>query len=483
MEICGSGTDRPVVMCIYCWYEDCIYDIGCSTGEPGFILCQDFIVNFLRRGYEYRMKHHTEQVMETRESEEKARRQHEQKVLRNLQSLEDAGADFDFSKADEQSMLTKVREAAGKYDKNHPGAVSLAGFDAKYLTPGAFRLTFQRTFNVTLSNKELGALTKMFDRKQNGTICNHDFLVYFTRAGYQVRSQKRKVQLKMERTVVEQAQDEHEKRMFAQWKIDNAHFNPDGYTKADADIAMRKLRREASRYHSEHVSAPDLSVFNGADMSVAEFREMVKRQIGLNFSYPELASLLPTIGSKLDRCAVNTSLFLNTFKALGWTERQKRRAVQLKLMAEQQRKLEEDKLIKRERMTRQMNDIVDYNFTQAEMDSAVAKMTQAAYKYDKNHPGSASLDGFMGRSMEPGVFSRMVKHAFHVKLTGKELGAIVSIYDADGDGHIDSAEFLSNFFFMQRECKEAVRKQRVEKKKQLDEAEKMRLIEKVSSRV
>jgi Ca2+-binding EF-hand superfamily protein len=451
-----------------------------NDGREGPIKCQDFIVSFLRYGYQFRMDQHTKQVMETRESEDRARKEHQRKVLRNLESLEDAGVEFDFSENDKESMLEKIRTAAGKYDKNHPGAVSLAGFDAKYLTPGAFRLTLLRTFNVELTNKELGALTKMFDRKDNETICNHDFLVHFTRVGYQVRSEKRAAQLEMERAAQAQEADDHEKKMFAQWKIDNAHFDPDAFTKTDEETALRKLKREASRYHSEHVSAPDLSVFNGADMSVAEFREMLKRQINLVFTYPELASLLPLIGSKTDRCRVSTSEFLNKFKSMGWKERQKRRAVQLKLLAEQNRKLEEDKKLRREKMSRQMNDIVDYDFTQAEMDSAVEKMTQAAYKYDKNHAGSGSLEGFMGRSMEPGVFGRMVNHTFHVKLTGKELGAIISIYDADGDGHIDSAEFLSNFFMMQRECKEVVRKERFEKKKKLEDGEVRRLMEKVS---
>lgn len=425
------------------------------------------------------MEHHTKQVLETRESEERARKEQQKKVLRNLESLEDAGVDFDFTEQDEQSMLEKIRTAAGKYDKNHPGAVSLAGFDAKYLTPGAFRLTLLRTFNVELSNQELGALTKMFDRKNNETICSHDFLVHFTRVGYLVRSEKRAAQLEMEREARAKDASDHEKKMFAQWKIDNAHFDPDAFTKVDEENALRKLQREASRYHSEHVSAPDLSVFNGADMNVAEFREMVKRQMNLTFTYPELASLLPLIGSKTNKCCINTADFLNKFKSIGWKERQKRRAVQLKLLAEQQRKLEEDKLLRRERLCRQMNDIVDYDFSQEEMDSAVAKLTQAAYKYDKNHPGSGSLEGFMGRSMEPGVFGKMLHKTFHVKLSGKELGAIISIYDADGNGEIDSAEFLSNFFFMQRQCKEVVRKERFERKKKLENEEMTRLMEKV----
>jgi len=445
-----------------------------NNGEPGSVPCNDFLVSFLRYGYEYRMQHRSAQIVETRTAEEKLQREHQKKVLYQLESLEEVGVNFDFSPEERASMLEKIKEAAGKYDKNHPAAVSLSGFDAKYLSPGAFRLTLKRTFHIDLTDGELGALVKMFDRANNNTVCNHDFLVHFTRVGYQVRSEKRSKQIKKERSNQQKEQEDHEKKILAEWKRDNLQFDPECYTPKDEKSAMMKLKREAERYHSEHVSAPDLSLFNGADMSIAEFREMVRRQMGVLFTYPELAALLPLIGSRSKPNMISTAEFMNKFKAMGWKERQRRRTKQLKLIAEreEQRKLEVEK--RREKLTKMLNEAIDYDYSQSDMDSAVSKMTQAAYKYDKNHPGSNSLDAFMGSSMDPGVFSRMVKHTFNVNLTGKELGAIISIYDADGDGHIDSAEFLSNFFFMQRECRNAVRTARLEKIKQKEEEAELR---------
>jgi hypothetical protein len=148
------------------------------------------------------------------------------------------------------------------------------------------------------------------------------------------------------------------------------------------------------------------------------------------------------------------------------------------MIVQKKKRAEEELIKKRERLTKELNEVVDFNFTESDRRSAIAKMTKAAHRYDKNHSGSMSLDAFLGRAMEPGVFSRLLKTILHVTLTGKELGAIVTIYDNDGDGQIDSAEFLSNFFFMQRDCRNEVRVEKLEKKKRREEEDRKRFMEK-----
>lgn len=363
-------------------------------------------------------------------------------------------------------MLNKIKIAAKNYDKNHPSAVSLEGFNSKYLTPGAFRITLYRTFHIDLTDKELGSIIHMFDTSNTETISTHDFLVHFIRVGYEERSKIRSNHIQFERSESLKEIEESEKKILQQWKIDNESFDPTKYKRKDYETAMRKITREAERYHSEHVSAPDLSVFNGSDMSVAEFREMIKRQLNIQLSYPEIAALLPLIGSKTKENQISTGEFVIKFKAIGWESRQQRRTRQLNLINKKKEKEREELEKKREKLTKELNEVVDFNFSPADRESAISKMTKAAHRYDKNHSGSMSLDGFLGRSMEPGIFSRLLKTVLNVSLTGKELGAIVSIYDNDGDGQIDSAEFLSNFFFMQRECRNDVRAKSLERLKQ-----------------
>ena len=443
-----------------------------NKGKEGDIKCADFILEFLREGYDYRMKKRTKQVKKTQLQVKREKELEESKLQEQLRKLEERGPDMDFSEDDVKSMKEKIRKIAKGYDRMHPAAPSLAGFDSKYLAPGLFRVSLQNTFKITLTDKELGALTKEFDTANRGEICNHEFLVYFIRVGYQERSKARSKQLGASRSSATLAAQEHERKIMEDWKIDNENFDPSDYTDDDYHSAIMKIVAEARLYHSEHVSAPDLSLFNGADMSVAEFREMLKRQTKILLTYQEIAALLPEIGSKTSPNKVNTSEFIIMFKKMGWSERQKMRTKQLEKI--EKRNKEQKKVIeaRREKMTTKLNEIVDYNFSQNDMDSAVEKMTEAAFKYDKNHPSSMSLDAFMGLNMPPGLFCKMVQHTFNVRLTSKELGAIITLYDDNGDGVIDSAEFLSNFFYMQRQCRNEVRRRRVEKIREKDKAKK-----------
>jgi Ca2+-binding EF-hand superfamily protein len=454
-------------------------------------------------------------VEQTRQAEETLKKEEEAKLKKQLESLDSYQPDYNYTALDTQEMLRKIKEAAKKYDKNHPSAVSLDGFNSKYLTPGAFRITLYRTLHVELTDKELGSLAHMFDmntsvssrsntpagsrstsplsphrgRSRRGKttspalISTHDFLVHFVRVGYEERSRVRSHHLHTEREEQVKLEDESEQKILRQWKIDNENFDPTRYHRSDYEAAMRKITREAERYHSEHVSAPDLSLFNGSDMNPAEFREMIKRQLNIQLSYAEIAALLPLIGSRAKEPhqptkMISTSEFVNKFKAIGWESRQQKRTKQLEMITEKREREREELRKKREKMTKELNEVVDFQYSDADRQSAIAKMTRAALKYDKNHSGSMSLDAFLGRSMEPGVFSRLLKTVLHVTLTGKELGAIVSIYDNDGDGQIDSAEFLSNFFFMQRDCRNNVRVKRLERMKQKEEEERVRYMEK-----
>lgn len=443
-----------------------------NKGVQGDISCDKFILEFLRVGYDYRMQMRSRQIEKTQAAEKREREEREQKLAEQMSRLEERGPDMDFDEEDVLSMREKIRKIAAGYDRNHPAAPSLAGFDSKYLSPGLFRVSLLNTFKVHLSDKELGALTKQFDSANRGEICNHEFLVHFIRVGYVERSKSRSKQLEASRNVVKKEAEENEKKIMEDWKHDNARFDPNDYTEDDYHNAIMKIASEACQYHSEHVSSPDLSLFNGADMSVAEFREMLKRQARIQLTYQELAALLPEIGSKTQPNMISTSEFIIKFKAMGWKERQKNRRKQL--MRIDQEKEAQKKLLeaKREKMTTTLNEIVDYDFEQSDMDSAVEKMTAAAYKYDKNHPSSMTLDAFMGLSMPAGLFCKMVQHTFSVNLTSKELGAVITLYDNNGDGVIDSAEFLSNFFYMQRECRNAVRKRRLEKIREKEKAKK-----------
>lgn len=78
--------------------------------------------------------------------------------------------------------------------------------------------------------------------------------------------------------------------------------------------------------------------------------------------------------------------------------------------------------------------------------SALRKVAEAGVNYNRNALGPAKLKAFDGSSMKPELFARQVFATFGIKLTRRELASLVHRWDADGDGTIDSTEFMVHFF-------------------------------------
>lgn len=451
-----------------------------NKGKPGDINCSDFILWFLTTGYDYRLKKRTEQIIKTRSSSLEAVQEQEAKTKAQLEQQE-SKVDMNYTEDDTRSMMQKLLSVAAKYDKNHPSAPKLDGFSGNYMKPGLFREMLRRTFNIILTDKEAGALLHAFDPEKRGQVKTKEFLVFLVKAGYEERSRIRSHQIHAERNSELHQKEESERKILEQWRIDDENFDRTNFTREDRQSAIQKLTQIARGYHHDHASAPDLSVFNGAEIGPAEFREMVRRTMNIQFTYPEVASLYQFCGSKLHPEKIHTGIFLVKFKLLGNAEKDKQRRKQLERTQSailRQKKEHEDKI---QMALLKTNEIVDYNYTQADYDSAVKKMADAAHKYDKNHAGSASLDVFQGLNMTPGVFGKMIQNVLRVPLTGKELGALVNIYDANGDGVIDTPEFLSNFFMMQRAHRDEVRERRIQKIREQKERLKAELVNKARS--
>jgi hypothetical protein len=70
---------------------------------------------------------------------------------------------------------------------------------------------------------------------------------------------------------------------------------------------------------------------------------------------------------------------------------------------------------------------------------AAGKITEAAVLYDRYHPSAVQLDAFEGAGMPAHVFKEQLRRVFNVKVTPKELGALMSHFDNDQSGEIDTA--------------------------------------------
>jgi hypothetical protein len=101
---------------------------------------------------------------------------------------------------------------------------------------------------------------------------------------------------------------------------------------------------------------------------------------------------------------VSCQEFSKTFLALGFAERER----ELKAYNERQRKIAETRKAiqeKKEADMRSKNALkLSFDFTEQEFESAMNKLTDAAWRFDKKMPGAPNLDAFTSLDMEPHVF-------------------------------------------------------------------------------
>ena len=116
-----------------------------------------------------------------------------------------------------------------------------------------------------------------------------------------------------------------------------------------------------------------------------------------------------------------------------------------------------------------------YLLTLPQLISAKKKISHVAAFYD---PTKYSLKGFDSTALDATEFREQLRRNFKINLTDAELGAIVFLFDQDGDGQVDSIEFINEFLklgneeknqmrFFQQQATERAQKlrERVEKKR------------------
>ena len=75
--------------------------------------------------------------------------------------------------------------------------------------------------------------------------------------------------------------------------------------------------------------------------------------------------------------------------------------------------------------------------------SAKKKIGTVAAFYD---PAKVSLAGFDSVCLDATQFREQLRRNLNITVTDEELGALVYLFDKNGDGFIDSVEFKNEFF-------------------------------------
>jgi hypothetical protein len=133
-----------------------------ETENDENINCAAFLINFFRVGFNEKEKRVREYWAKKKKHDDDRQRKKQEK-REELEQKNYFKPVMEFTAADKESALTKMRFAAKQYDKSMPGALSMKAFEEKTMPPHVFREQLKMVFNMQANAAELGALMSIFD--------------------------------------------------------------------------------------------------------------------------------------------------------------------------------------------------------------------------------------------------------------------------------------------------------------------------------
>jgi Ca2+-binding EF-hand superfamily protein len=401
-----------------------------------------FLILFYRIRHELRCQLLSERI----ETEKRLKEKISERLNRRKKAFEakvEIEVPTTFSEEDRQSAMNKLMYAAARYDRLMPGTVQLDAFEGQNMSASLFREQLKSVFNMKVSLGELAALMDYFDSDKDGLINCAEFLIHFFRAGFSERTrqleEERRLKKEYEDGLKKRTEDmENEKAKKNALKVDYV------YDKQTKERAISKLREAAKLYDKSTPGAMNMNAFEGAFMEPHVFKEQLRRVFNLKLTPKELGALMDLFDFDGDG-TVNCTEFTLVFATMGQEERD----AELKRQRERQRQDEERRKKAEEdfqaEQARRHGLLVDYEFGEEEYNSAMEKLTEAAWRYDSTMPGAVSVAAFKCKSLQPHEFKEQLKRVFNISLAPKELGALIGHFDKAGNREIDCAEFLIEF--------------------------------------
>jgi hypothetical protein len=210
------------------------------------------------------------QLQIQKENEKRAQAEHEAKI-KALEGKVNIDVSFDFTDADRDSALRKLTVAAAKYDRCHPAAMALDGFNSAEMEAPQFKEMVRRTFGLKLTPAEAGALVRHFSKTPLGiTVDCPEFIVMFIQLGNAERTEAHKAQLDRQRMENKAREDEEKRKLNALQGRHEIRIDA-GYSAEDKASAMDKLLAASVAYDKNHPAAPSLSAFECKVRMYSEF--------------------------------------------------------------------------------------------------------------------------------------------------------------------------------------------------------------------
>jgi Ca2+-binding EF-hand superfamily protein len=418
----------------------------------GVITCEEFTKVFLHMGFVEREKELKEAIEKQKRAEARRLQAEEEKrlALENKNSLK---VSFTFTEEEMQSAMRKLTEAAWRYDKLMPGAPCLDAFESQYMEPVVLKEQLKKGFYMNVTPQELGAIVHYFDSTGSGKIDCEQFLKKFIKTGYDERQRQKVEWREHQRVITEAAQ--RKKQIKQKEKDDKIAFADldHKYTEADFQTAFEKLTTGAMKYDRSGPGAVGLDAFEAVSMPPHVFKEQLKLVFNVNVTLPELWALVAYF-DRDNTGVVNCKHFLTQFLRTGLDERIRIRQGWRKeeiLKREKDKQLEEAK--EAEKAKRAWAE-VDFDFLEPDFDAMLAKLVDMCFNFDRRQLGPAGLSGFEVDSLNPSEFREMLRRTFNLKLTSRELGAMVTYFDSRGKKVADCAMFLNSVVQIRVQCEE-----------------------------
>jgi hypothetical protein len=424
----------------------------------GNIDTKKFLVAFVKMGTEEREKCKLLQIQKDRDNEN-VRKLQEKKKKQEQETKMLLKINYNFTKEQKEDAFLKLAIAAKKYDKSHPAAMALDGFDEKTMKPHVFREMLKRTFNFIPSAEELGAIVEFFDKKKIGEINSAEFLIYFLKLGIAEREKEHKESLKKLQDDAILREKLHQDKMAMQWAKAELQLELDHFTDEERAAAIEKLTEASVKFDPAAAGPMGLTAFQAKVLTPVIFREMLRRVFNMQLTNNEFASLIKEFESKEQSNAaraIDCTDFLVKFQLLGTERKNQIRAKQLEKQRYMSQRYEHEQEEMRKKLDSKMEIELDFSFSHENFENAMEKIRQLAVHYDKTHPSAPDLKGFQGADMKPNEFKDMFSRTFHVALNNKELAAVHSMFPGGktggegGEKRAGSPSFLSSSVNLQR---------------------------------
>eukprot|EP00981_Chlorochromonas_danica_P008347 scaffold2136_cov170-Ochromonas_danica.AAC.1 len=432
-------------------------DVAGGGGGGGGVDGSEFLLWFFRMRFDHRARYLTERIVYDKKRYESYLKEEKDSLFKSPSSTATTTTTttataakpsvtlvMDYTPEDLHNAEEKMKEAAVRYDRLMPGASPLDGFNVESLDSMEFRDTIRSVFHVKLTLPELSAYILTYHNEEKNYRVNcANFLLNFFRNGFQEKSRRLKELWKKRKDKEELLKKEKlEKEKILEKK--NAMQVNFHFTEEEKENAVLKLRRAAKLYDKTTPGAMSMKAFEVKEMPPHVFKEQLRRIFNLKVTPAEMGALMSVFdvnGDGVITCEEFTKVFIN----MGFEEREKELKAyrqQQQLQLQKQRKLEKEVQQAKDHLNATK---VAYNYTEEEWETAMFKLKEAAWRFDRTMTGAPSLEAFNQLTMTVYEFKDQLKRIFYLNTTPQELGAIMKYFDPEESGQINCSNFLKKF--------------------------------------